>query len=130
MGEMNITKFRQLVVGEKFRRPGSDVLMIKERLRQEPEFGWVNASYCHIHQGRLCYFHDDTPVIRKQSSEGKELRTTSQPLRYQCIQCQKWVAENDAAMSKEGVMCLDCYTLSLKNKKVRDNKDNTPVSLA
>ena len=54
----------------------------------------------------------------------------SKPLPYQCIHCQKWVEENDAAMSKKGVMCLDCYTLSLKRKKERDPDDTSPATLA
>jgi hypothetical protein len=117
MREMNITEFRQLVVGEKFRLPGSDVLIIKERLRQEPGLGWVNASYYDTNQEQLCYFPNDTQVVRRRSNEGKELRLKGQPLQYQCIHCQRWVEENDAAMSKEGVMCLDCYTLSRKSKQ-------------
>ena len=112
---MNITRFRQLVVGEKFRLPGSTVLMVKETLRQEPEAGWINASYCYPTQAQFCYFPDETQVVRRRSNQGREPALESQPLKYQCIQCQKWVAENDAAMSKEGVMCLDCYTLSLQN---------------
>jgi hypothetical protein len=47
---MSYTKFSQLVVGEKFKLPGSDVLMIRETLKQEPEFGWVNARYCHFNR--------------------------------------------------------------------------------
>jgi hypothetical protein len=115
--EMNITKFGRLVVGEKFRLPRSTELMIKETLREEPEFGWVNASYGDPHQGQPCYFPDDTPVVRRRSSEGKEVRLKSQLLQYQCITCQKWVEENDAAMSREGVMCLECYALALKHKQ-------------
>ncbi|MBI1877028.1 MAG: hypothetical protein HYR94_02120 [Chloroflexi bacterium] len=42
-------------------------------------------------------------------------------LQYQCVGCQKWVEENDAAMSKEGVMCLGCYTLALKHKQQGDD---------
>jgi hypothetical protein len=117
MRKRNITKFSQLAVGEKFRLPGSTVLMIKETLRQEPEFGWINASYCYPDQEQPCYLPDDTQVVRKRSNEGRELRVKGQTLLYQCIHCQKWVEENDAAMSKTGVMCLDCYTLSLKGKK-------------
>src|SRR5512145_957705 len=108
MPDMNITKFGQLVVEEKFRLPRSTGLMIKETLREEPEFGWVNASYGDPDQGQPCYFPDDTSVVRSRSSEGKEVGLKSQLLRYQCIRCQKWVEENDAAMSREGVMCLDC----------------------
>ena len=74
MREMNTTRFGQLVVGEKFRLPGSDVLMIKETLRQEPELGWVNATYDITDQERLCYVHDDTQVVRRRSNEGTELR--------------------------------------------------------
>jgi hypothetical protein len=112
---MSNTKFKQLVVGEKFRLPESNVLMIKETLRQEPEIGWVNASYCHFNQP--CYFSDDTQVVRKRNNEGKELRLKAHPLRYQCLHCHKWVEESNAAMSEEGVMCLDCYTLSLRHKQ-------------
>ena len=71
--EMNGTRFRQLVVGEKFRLPGSDVLMIKGTLRQEPELGWVNATYDIIDQERLCYVHDNTQVVRRRSNQGTEL---------------------------------------------------------
>jgi hypothetical protein len=99
-------------VGEKFKLPGSDVLMIRETLKQEPEFGWINASYCHFNQP--CYFSDDTLVMRKRSNTGKQLGLKAQSLRYQCIQCQKWAEESEAAMSKEGIMCLDCYMLSLQ----------------
>ena len=115
MSEMNLTKFRQLVVGEKFKLPGSAEFMIKETLRQEPGLGWVNASYYNADQKQPCYFSNDTQVVRRRSNEGKELKMKAQPLRYHCIHCQKWVEENDAAMSKEGVMCLDCYTLTLNN---------------
>ena len=45
MPEMNKTGFRQLVTGEGFRLLGSDVLMIKETLRQEPGLGLVNTTY-------------------------------------------------------------------------------------
>jgi hypothetical protein len=38
------------------------------------------------------------------------------------------VEENNAAMSKKGVMCLDCYTLLLKQKQERD--DPSSASLA
>ena len=117
LSEMNITKFQQLVVGEKFRLPGSEVVLLKETLRQESELGWVNASYYHTSQEQPCYFPNDTPVVRRRSNEGQELRLKGPSRQYQCIQCQKWVEENDAAMSKEGVMCLDCYTLLLKRKK-------------
>lgn len=110
---MKLTKFRQLVVGEKFTLPGSAKLMIKESLRQEPGLGWVNAGYDNTDYGQPCYFPNDTQVVRKRSKEGKTLKMKSQPVQYCCIQCQKWVKENDAAMSKEGVMCLDCYTLTL-----------------
>lgn len=47
-------------------------------------------------------------------------------LQYQCIRCLKWVEENDAAIAKEGVMCLDCYTLLLKRKQ----EQNDPSSAA
>jgi DNA-directed RNA polymerase subunit RPC12/RpoP len=126
---MNITKFQQLVVGEKFRLPGSDVLLLKETLRQQPGLGWVNASYYHTQQEQPCYFPNDTQVVRRRSIEGTELRLKDQSRQYQCIQCQKWVEENDAAMSKEGVMCLDCYTLLLKRKKERDRDDTSPATL-
>ena len=114
---MNITKFQQLVVGEKFRLPGSEVVLLKETLRQEPELGWVNASYYHTSQGQPCYFPNETQVVRRRSNEGQELRLKGPSRQYQCIECQEWAEENDAAMSKEGVMCLNCYTLSLKRKK-------------
>lgn len=42
--------------------------------------------------------------------------------RYQCIRCQKWVDEDQAAMSKEGIMCLDCYSLLLKSSSETTNK--------
>ena len=73
----NITKFRQLVVGEKFRLPGSDVLMIKEILRQEPGLGWVNANYDNTVQEQPCFFYDNTQVVRKQSNEAPELRRST-----------------------------------------------------
>jgi hypothetical protein len=126
---MNITKFQQLVVGEKFRLPGSEVVLLKETLRQEPELGWVNASYCYTSQEQPCYFPNETQVVRRRSNEGQELRPKGPSRQYQCIECQKWVEENDAAMSKEGVMCLDCYTLSLKRKKERDRDDTSPATL-
>lgn len=113
MPEVNTTKFGHLVIGEKFRLPGSTVLMIKETLREEPESGWVNASCSDPHQGQPCYFLDDAQVVRRRSDESKEMKVKPPLLQYQCIACQKWVEENDAAMSKEGVMCLDCYTLAL-----------------
>jgi hypothetical protein len=116
MPEMNLTKFGRLVVGEKFRLPESTALLIKETLRQEAEFGWVNASHCHSPQEQPCYFTDDTQVVRRRSGNGKAMRMKAQLLQYQCVRCQKWVAENDAAMSKEGVMCLDCYAFTLKHK--------------
>lgn len=74
MREMNITRFRQLVVGEKFKLPGSAVLMIKEALRQEPGLDWVNASYDIINRERPCFVHDDTQVVRRRSNAGTELR--------------------------------------------------------
>lgn len=73
----NITKFRQLVVGEKFRLPGSVVLMIKEILRQEPGLGWVNASYYNTDQKQPCFFFDDTQVVRRRSNEAPELRRST-----------------------------------------------------
>jgi DNA-directed RNA polymerase subunit RPC12/RpoP len=129
MREMNITKFRQLVVGEKFRLPGSEVVLLKETLRQEPGLGWVNASSNHPQQEPLCYFPNETQVVRRRSNESQALRLKGSSRQYQCIQCQKWVEENDAAMSKEGVMCLDCYTLLLKRKKERDRDDTSPATL-
>ena len=74
MRTINKTSFRQLVVGEKFRLPGADVLMVKEILRQEPELGWVNAMYDITHQVRPCYIHDDTQVVRRRSNQGTELK--------------------------------------------------------
>ena len=121
MPEMNLTKFGRLVVGEKFRLPESTELLVKETLRQEAEFGWVNASYCHSPQEQPCYFPDDMQVVRRRSNEGKAMRVKAQLLQYQCVNCQKWVAENDAAMSKEGVMCLDCYALVLKHEQPGNN---------
>ena len=72
--EMNATRFKQLVVGEKFRLSGSDVLMIKETLRQEPGLGCVNATYDITAQGRLCYVHDNAQVVRRRSNEDTELK--------------------------------------------------------
>jgi hypothetical protein len=63
-------------------------------------------------------------------NESKELRLKAKPLQYQCIDCQQWVEENGAAMSKEGVMCLDCYTLARKRKTELDKNDNSPATLA
>lgn len=75
MGEINKTRFRQLVVGEKFRLPGSDVLLIKEALRREPGLGRVNAAYAITGQERPpCYVQDDTQVVRRRSNQGTELR--------------------------------------------------------
>ena len=116
-----LTKFGRLVVGEKFRLPDSTELLIKETLRQEAEFGWINASYCYSPQEQPCYFPDDTQVVRRRSNEGKAMPVKAQSLQYQCVSCQKWVVENDAAMSKEGLMCLDCYALSLKHKPQGDD---------
>jgi hypothetical protein len=99
--------------------------MIKETLREEPEFGWVNASYGDPDQGQPCYFPDETSVVRRRSSEGEEMRLKSQLLQYQCIRCRKWVEENDAAMSREGVMCLDCYALALKHKPHGDDPSSS-----
>lgn len=127
MQEMNFTKFGRLVIGEKFNLPGSTAWLIKETLRDEPGLGWVNASYSDPQQGPPRYFTDDTPVRRRRSSEGKALRLKSQPLQYQCIHCQQWVEENDAAMSKEGVMCLTCYALTLKPKQQTDDP-SSPLS--
>jgi len=74
--EMNETRFRQLVVGEKFRLPGSDVLVIKETLRQESGLGWVNATYDITGLERPYHVHDDTQVVRRRSNEGTELKRT------------------------------------------------------
>lgn len=116
MPQMNLTKFGRLVIGEKFRLPGSTALMIKETLREEPVVGWVNASYADPQQGH-CYLSDDAQVVRRRSNEDKEVRMKAQPRQYQCVQCQRWVEENDAAMAKEGIMCLDCYALALQHKQ-------------
>jgi len=67
------TRFGQLVVGEKFNLPGSDVLMIKENLRQDPRLGWVNATFDITNQERLCYVNEDTQVVRRRSNQRKEL---------------------------------------------------------
>lgn len=121
---MNFTKFGRLVIGEKFRLPGSTALMIKETLREEPEFGWVNTSYSDPQQGQPCYLSDEAQVVRRRSNEGKETRVKAPLPQYQCITCQKWVGENDAAMSKEGIMCLDCYTLALQQKQHGDDSSS------
>ncbi len=71
--EENTTRFRQLVIGEEFRLPGSTVVMIKESLRQQPKLGWVNARYSHTYQEQLCYFPGDTQVVRRRSNEGAGL---------------------------------------------------------
>ena len=118
---MNLTKFGRLVIGEKFRLPGSTVLLVKETLREESAVGWVNARYGDPHQGQPCYVSDDMQVVRRRSNEGKEVRMKAQPRQYQCIQCQRWVEENDAAMSKEGIMCLDCYAQTLQHKQQGDD---------
>jgi hypothetical protein len=76
MSEMNLTRFKQLVVGEKFKLPGSDVLMSKETLRQEPGLGCVNARYDIINQKRPCYVHGDTQVMRRRSNEGTALKSS------------------------------------------------------
>jgi len=70
MQEMNKTSFKQLVVGEKFKLLGSDMLMVKEVLRREPGPGWVNATYDIIHHERPCYIHADTQVVRRRSNQG------------------------------------------------------------
>ena len=75
MRDMNKTRFSRLVVGEKFRLPGSDVLMLKETLRQDPGLGWVNANYDITDQQRPCYVHDDTQVVRRRSNQGTEFET-------------------------------------------------------
>ena len=72
MWEMNKTEFRQLVVGEKFKLPGSDVLMIKEALTQDPRLGWVNATYDITDQQRPCYVPIATQVMRRPSNQGTE----------------------------------------------------------
>ncbi len=74
MREMNKTRFKQLVVGEKFRLTGLAMLMIKETLRQEPGLGWVNATYDITGQERPCYVHNDMQVVRRRSNQGPELR--------------------------------------------------------
>lgn len=127
---MNFTKFGQLVVGEKFRVPGSTELMIKETLRHEPAFGWVNANYCDAAQGQPCYLPDSTQIVRRRSNEGSALRRPGQPQKYQCVQCKKWVAENDAAMSKMGIMCLDCYTLSRQQENEAGQDDSLLAALS
>lgn len=116
MPQMNLTKFGQLVIGEKFNLPRSTLVLIKEDLRESPEWGRTNARYDDPDQGQPRYFSDETPVKRRRSNQGKEIRLKGQSLQYQCITCQGWVEENDAAMSKEGVMCLSCYALTLKQQ--------------
>ncbi len=74
MREMYKTRFRQLVVGEKFKLPASDVLLIKETLSQEPGLGWVNATYDITNQERPCYVYDDTQVVRRRSNQDTKLR--------------------------------------------------------
>ncbi len=69
MTEIIKTRFQQLVVGEKFKFSGSDILMIKEALRQEPGLGWVNATYDITGQERLCYIHSDAQVVRRRSNQ-------------------------------------------------------------
>ena len=76
MSEMNTTRFKQLVVGEKFKLPGSDVLMIKETLRQAPGLGCVNASYDIINRERPCYVHGETQVVRRRSNEDTALKSS------------------------------------------------------
>ena len=73
MWDMTKTRFGQLVVGEKFKLPGSDVLMIKEILRQDPGLGWVNATYDITNQGRLCYVDEDTQVVRRRNNQRTDL---------------------------------------------------------
>lgn len=67
-------------------------------------------------------------VVKRRSNEGKNVRLKGQRLQYQCIRCQKWMEENDAAMSKQGVMCLDCYTLLLKQKQERDDPSSANLA--
>ena len=74
MWDVNKTRFGKLVVGEKFKLPGSDVLMIKENLRQDPGLGWVNATYDIANQERPCYVNEDTQVVRRRSNQRTELR--------------------------------------------------------
>lgn len=71
---MNDTKFGCLVVGERFKLPGSAVLLIKETLRAEPASGWINASYNNPNQAQSCYFPYDAPVIRNRSNQSEEAR--------------------------------------------------------
>lgn len=66
---MNHTTFRRLVIGEKFTLPASRALLIKEKLREEPVVGWVNARYEDSRQGQPCYFSDDAPVVRRRSNK-------------------------------------------------------------
>lgn len=74
MWDVNKTRFGQLVVGEKFKLLGSDVLMAKENLRQDSRLGWINATYDITNQERLCYVHEDTQVVRRRSNLRTELR--------------------------------------------------------
>jgi hypothetical protein len=74
MWDVTKTRFGQLVVGEKFKLPGSDVLMIKESLRQDAGAGWVNATYDIINQKRPCYVNNDTQVLRKRNNQRTELQ--------------------------------------------------------
>lgn len=78
--EVITTKFKQLVIGEEFRLPGSTVVMIKESLKQRPRLGWVNASYGYTYQEQLCYFPGDTEVVRKRSNEGSGLVVKNQAI--------------------------------------------------
>lgn len=117
---MNITQFGRLAIGEKFRLPDSTLLLVKETKREESVFGWVNASYDNPYQGQPSYFSDDTSVIRQRHHKEPEARRKSQPFQYQCIECQNWVEENEAAMSKGGVMCLTCYARALQAKHQGD----------
>jgi hypothetical protein len=77
MQEMNKTSFKQLVVGEKFKLLGSDMLMVKEVLRREPGLGWVNATYDITHHEQPCYIHADTQVVRRRSNQGTEWKRSS-----------------------------------------------------
>lgn len=78
--EVMTTRFKQLVIGEEFRLPGSTVVMIKESLKQRPRLGWVNASYGYTYQEQLCYFPGDTEVVRKRSNESFRLALKNQAI--------------------------------------------------
>jgi hypothetical protein len=67
-------------------------------------------------------------VVKRWSNGGKNVRLKGQPLPYQCVRCQKWVEENGAAMSPEGVMCLDCYLRGLQQKQERDDPSSARLA--